>query len=82
MKKNVLEKLNAGASSNNCGVSHPLDDERFYDFVIEAFKGGDTAIPEQDFYEAVSKYYSDEDALTESYIKYENGIELLRQYAK
>lgn len=82
MTDTVLQKLDLWASSNNWNLPHPLDDERFWDFVIEAYKSGDTAIPEDDFYEAIAKYYSDEDALTESYIKYENGIALLKQYAQ
>lgn len=82
MTKTVLEKLELWASNNNWSLSHPLDSERFWDFVIEAFRNGDLAIPEDDFYGTIVKHCSDEDALTESYIRYENGIALLKQYAK
>ncbi|HEY4515097.1 MAG TPA: hypothetical protein VJJ22_02970 [Candidatus Paceibacterota bacterium] len=82
MKTSVLEKLDLWASNNNWGVSHPSDDERFWSFVIEAFKSGDTSIPEDDFYGAIVKYYADEDILTKYYTKFENGIELLRQFVK
>ncbi len=74
MKTNVSQKLEIWASNNNWSVSHPLDDERFWDFVIEAYKSEDTSIPEDDFYGIISKYYSDEDTLTEYYIKYQNSI--------
>lgn len=82
MKTNVSQKLEIWASNNNWSVSHPLDDERFWDFVIEAYKSEDTSIPEDDFYGIISKYYSDEDTLTEYYIKYQNSIELLTQFTK
>ncbi len=82
MKTNVLEKLEAWASNNNWSVSHPLDDECFWEFVIEAYKNGDTSIHEDDFYGAIFKYYTDEDALTKYYTKYEDGITLLKQYSK
>lgn len=82
MKTNVSEKLEIWASNNNWSVSHPLDDERFWDFVIEAFRSDDTSITEDDFYGIISKHYSDEDTLTEYYIKYQNGIELLTQFTK
>lgn len=82
MTKEVLAKLDLWAVNNNWNLPHPLDNERFWDFVIEAFKRGDLAIPEDDFYGALVNYCSDEDTLTESYIKYENGIALLKQYAK
>lgn len=82
MNETTKEKLVKWAESNNWSLSHPLDDERFWDFVIEAYKNGDVAIPEAEFYGLVSGYYNDEDTLTDFYIKYENGIELLKQYDK
>lgn len=82
MKENVLEKLEVWASNNNWNASHPSDEERFRAFVIEAYNSGDISIPEDDFYGALVKYYSDEDTLTEYYGSYQEGIELLQQYAK
>lgn len=82
MKKSVQDKLEAWASNNNWSVSHPLDDERFWDFVIEAYKNADVGIPEDDFYGAIVKYCTDEDTLTDYYIKYQNGITLLKRYGK
>ncbi len=82
MKIEVSEKLDNWAKNNNWSSSHPQDGERFWDFVIEAFKRGDHAIAEEDFYRALVGYYNDEDVLTDMYIKYENGVELLRQFTK
>lgn len=80
MNQSTKQKLKEWAESNNWSVSHPLDDERFWDFVIEAYKNGDKAISETEFYELVATYYQDEDTLTDFYIKYENGIKLLDRY--
>ena len=82
MKKNVKEKLNTWASHNNWLLSNPVDGERFWNFVIEAFNGGDLAISEGDFYGVLVKYCNDEDILTEMYTKYKNGIALLQQSTK
>lgn len=79
MNQSTKEKLKNWAENNNWSTSHPLDDERFWDFVIEAYKNGDKSIPETEFYELVATYYQDEDTLTDFYIKYENGIRLLER---
>ena len=80
MNKNVSEKLKVWASNNNWKSSRPVNDECFWDFVIEAFKNGDYFISEEDFYGILVKYHNDEDVLTDLYFKYKNGIELLKQF--
>lgn len=82
MKKNVSAKLELWASNNNWMLSHPLDNERFWDFVIEAFKNEEHEITEDDFYGKLVSYCSDEDVLTKSYVRYQNGIELLKRFNK
>ena len=82
MNPSTKEKLQIWASNNNWSASHPLDMERFWDFVTEAYRNGDNQISEDEFYSFLSTFYSDEDTLTDYYIKYENGIELLRSYRK
>ena len=82
MKKNVSEKMQLWASNNNWTASHPLDNERFWDFIIEAFNSDEHQITEDDFYGALIHYCSDEDILTDNYIRYENGIALLRRFTK
>lgn len=82
MINNTKEKLQLWAEDNNWSAAHPLDMERFWDFVIEAYRNNDHSITEEEFYTIVSSFYNDEDVLTDFYIKYENGIELLRRYNK
>ena len=82
MNKNVREKLELWASNNNWSSNHPLDDERFWNFVIEAFHSGEHKITEDDFYSVLMPHCKDEDILTENYIRYEDGIELLSQFTK
>jgi len=82
MKDNIRKKLELWASNNNWALSHPLDDERFWDFVIEVFNSSERQITEDDFYSVLIPYCEDEDILTENYIRYENGIEVLNQFTK
>ncbi len=82
MKPSTREKLINWANGNNWSASHPLDMERFWKFVIEAYTNGDSQISEDEFYGSLSSFYDDEDVLTDYYIKYENGIELLDCYNK
>ena len=82
MNSKTKDKLHAWAVSNNWSSRHPSDMERFWDFVIEAYKNGDVAIKGEEFYGFLSSFYQDEDTLIDFYIKYENGIELLREYSQ
>lgn len=82
MKNETLEKLKNWASNNNWRSAHPLDEERFWLFVIEAYKNEDALISEDDFFQILKKFYPDEEILTDYYIKYENGIDLLTTYSR
>jgi len=82
MNTSTKEKLQLWAQNNNWSTSHPLDTERFWDFVSEAYRNQDTQISEDEFYSFLSSFCNDEDTLTNYYIKYEDGIELLRCYNK
>ncbi|MDP2749835.1 MAG: hypothetical protein Q8O89_03310 [Nanoarchaeota archaeon] len=82
MKKSVSKKLKLWAINNNWVSSSPSDDDRFEEFVIEAFNNEDYDITEDDFYSQLISYCSDEDILTDSYIKYKNSIEILKRFAK
>jgi hypothetical protein len=82
MNQRTKEKLEKWARNKNWSLSHPLDNVRYNDFIIEAYKNGDTEISETEFYELISTYYNDENTLTNFYSKYENGIELLSNYEK
>ncbi len=82
MNPSTKEKLELWANNNNWSLPHPLDKERFWGFVIEAYRNGDDEIPEDEFYAFLSNFYNDEDTLTNYYIKYEDGIDLLHSYDK
>jgi hypothetical protein len=79
MKDNTKKKLNSFVKHNNWQMPHPLDMERFYSFIIEAYKNGDTQITADDFSEIIKPVCNiNEEELHEWLIKYENGIELLK----
>jgi len=80
MNTPTKEKLRIWAENNNWSNSHPLDEERFWDFVIEAYRNGDKEILENEFYSFLLSFYEDEDTLTEYYLKYKDGIELLSRH--
>ena len=82
MNTSTKEKLKLWAENNNWSSSHPIDEERFWDFVIEAYRKGDREIQENEFYSSLTSFYEDEDTLTEYYIKYKDGIELLSRYTQ
>lgn len=82
MTNATKEKLKVWAENNNWSSYHPSDTERFWDFVITAYDNKDNGISEDEFYGFLSSYSTDEDILTSYYIKYEDGIELLRCYNK
>jgi len=83
MEKITQYKLELFAKLNNWQMPHPLDMERFYEFIIEAYKNGDTEISRDKFLEIVNPFYKmNENEMDKWIIKFENGIELLRVYKK
>lgn len=83
MKNEIEQKLKTFAENNNWQMPHPLDMDRFYEFVIEAYNDGGAEITRDEFLEVVNPIYKlSEDELDKWLIKYENGIELLKIYNK
>jgi hypothetical protein len=75
--REALKKFGALA---NWGDMHPLDMERFWDFVIVAFKNGDQHILFEEFEAVISEYSRREDITRSMFAKYEDGIELLQKF--
>ena len=57
MKQKIQQKLELFAKLNNWQMPHPLDMERFYEFVIEAYRNGDMEISKDKFLEVVRPFY-------------------------
>lgn len=83
MKKETQQKLKFFAQENNWGGANPLDLERFYEFIIEAYKNSDTEISRDNFFEVINHFYKiNEDNLDKWVTKFEDGIGLLKVYNK
>jgi len=73
-------KLELFAKMNNWEIPHPLDMERFWSFIIEAYNSGEVNLVSEDF-ESVIKGRSIEEI--QDWVKrYEEGIGLLQYYNK
>lgn len=79
MKKSIEEKLLSWAKSNNWSGSHPLDIERFQDFIIESFLSNEE-INSDDFSRALESIMKEQDVLKDYYFKYKDGFDLLKRY--
>lgn len=83
MQDNTRQKLKVFAENNNWDLTHPSDMERFYEFIIEAYKNRDMEISRDEFLEVINHIYEmNEDELGKLIIKFENGIGLLKVYNK
>lgn len=79
MQQSTQQKLEQFAKLNNWQMPHPLDIERFCEFIIEAHNNGDTKITKDKFLAVVNPFYKmDEDELDKWIRRFENGIELLK----
>jgi len=83
MNEEVKRTLTSYLSSANFGITHPLDIERFYEFIIVSYKEG-ILIDSEDFENMVKEKAPgiDDKWLSKKYSLYENGIELLKKYNK
>ena len=78
MNNKTREKLADFAGLDTWSSFHPLDMQRFNDFIIEAYKNGDLGISQEDFLAAFSNKNLEEVAI-KFYGKYQDGIELLKR---
>ena len=83
MKNSTQQKLELFAGENNWRSPSPLDMESWYEFVIEAYKNGDTEISRDNFLEIINPFYKmSEDEMVKWLIRFENGIGLLKVYSR
>lgn len=79
MKQSTEQKLQYWAESGNFS-GHPVDDRCFFDFIIEAYKNGDSDILFDDFSKTVGDFLKDEEIMMKFYDKYDGGVKLLEYY--
>lgn len=83
MQDNTRQKLRLFTENNNWDLTHPSDMERFYEFIIEAYKNNDLEISRDEFLEVINPIYRmTEDELEKWKSRFENGIGLLKVYNK
>lgn len=83
MQNSTKQKLELFVAENNWRSPCPLDMERFYEFVIEAYNSRDREIPRDNFLEVINKFYKiSDDELVKWSTKFEDGIGLLKVYNK
>ena len=82
MNEETKIKLEAFAHLNNWSLSHPLDMDSFWEFVIEAHKNNDT-ISKEIFCSIIKPFYKmNEQEVNKWFSRYENGMGLLDVYIR
>ncbi|MDP3763882.1 MAG: hypothetical protein Q8Q92_04595 [bacterium] len=83
MNNKTNEKLKHFAGLDTWSSFHPLDTERFNDFISEAYRNKDFGISHEEFLAVFPNLNEHlERIASKLYGRYENGIELLRQFHK
>ena len=83
MNEKTREKLKYFTGLDTWSSFHPLDTERFNDFISEAYRNGDFGISHEKFLASFPNLNEElERIASKLYGRYENGIELLRQFHK
>ena len=88
MTEQLKEKLQSWSSLKNWHSAHPSDEERFFDFIIEAYnenKKNGLHIDLEEFIEIVrdsAKFKLTDKDIEKKYLEYELGISLLMYLAK
>ncbi len=77
MENSTKEYFDSFASSCNWTVPHPADMERFWRFVIEAYKNDEKSLSDQEFSELVPAYDFTQEQLDSWIVRFEHGIALL-----
>ncbi len=80
MKESTRAALRSFSQISTWHTTHWADDERFMDFIIEAYRNNDFSIDTDSFREEfgeIGKHL--EEKFFELYIQYEQGIALLRR---
>lgn len=79
MKQATKQKLQYWVENGNFS-GHPRDTERFFDFIVEAYRNGDTSISLDEFSEVVGDRLKDGKIKAGFYTRYDEGVELLKFY--
>lgn len=81
MNEKISQSLRNFANNANFSLLHPLDWDRFYDFIITSFNEN-VKISEDDFEEIIKEKVPKiaEEWINDKYILYEHGIELLKKH--
>lgn len=83
MNEKTKEKLKHFTGLETWSSVHPTDEARFNDFIIEAYNNDDLHISRYDFMAEFPKLVGDlEDRADKFFSRYENSMELLRQFHK
>ena len=82
MENSTKQYFNTFASSCNWTVPHPLDMEKFWRFVIEAYKNGERSLSEEEFSQLVPTREFDQEELDTWIINFDHGIDLLEVLEK
>ena len=82
MKDSTKEYFDSFALSCNWGVPHSLDMEKFWRFVIEAYRNGERSLSEEEFSQLVPTREFDQEELDEWIVCFEHGIDLLEVLEK
>ena len=77
MKNSTQKYFDSFALSCNWGVPHPLDMEKFWRFVIGAYKNGEKSLSAEEFLKSVPTRKFDQKELDEWVVRFEQGIALL-----
>ena len=77
MKDNVKKAFETWASQVNWQITHPLDNNRFMDFLILTDRSGDKPLDYDEFKALCLPHHKDEDRITHHFLRYEFGLDLL-----
>ncbi len=80
MNDTVKKAFESWASNVNWQSSHPLDENKFMDFIISTVVSGDKVVDSSSFKELCLPYYKNEDRIREHFIRYEFGVDILTRF--
>ncbi len=85
MQKETEEKFRDFISRETWYTANQTDRDKFYQFIVEAYKNGDTDVSFDEFFRFIKEIQKNGDNFEEQardhYSKYETGIEILKIYS-
>ena len=77
----TLEKFfEKWASSANWQITHPLDENRFMDFIIQTAETREQPLEFEKFKDLCLPYHKDEDRILHYFTRYEFSVDLLKRF--